>query len=411
MKNIKYATVILVMTMIITGCGKPTAEKVKSETGEKAPVNEEVCGTCAKPAPGITKAEYGKLEDGTVVDIYTLVNNKGAMAKIINYGGIVTELQMPDRDGKFGDVVLGFDNLKDYVEKSPYFGCLVGRYGNRIAGGKFKIDDTEYTLATNNSPDDKPCSLHGGLKGFDKQMWNATAMPENSTGPALVLQRVSSDMEEGYPGNMKVTAIYILTHNNELQLTYNATADKPTVVNLTHHSYFNLNGCTDTILDHEMMIAADKYTPVDSGLIPTGELAPVAGTPFDFNIPTKIGARVNDDNEQLKFGAGYDHNWVMKTQDGNVNLQCRIYDKKTGRVMEVLSDQPGLQFYCGNFLDGTLTGKKGIVYKHRYGMCLEPQHYPDSPNQPAFPSTLLKPGERYTNTIVYRFMTKPMTKK
>ena len=396
MRRIGLPAMLFTMAVMISGCGP------------KAKEGDSCCGTCKKGAAkaGIEKAVYGKLKDGTQVDIYTLTNKKGAVAKILNYGGIVTELLMPDRDGKMGDVVLGFDNLEDYVEKNPYFGCLVGRYGNRIAKGKFKVGDNEYTLDTNNTPDDKPCSLHGGLKGFDKQMWEAKPNAQGDQGPILVLSRVSKDMEEGFPGNLTVTATYTLTDENALKLTYSATTDKPTVLNLTHHSYFNLNEATDTILDHEMMIAADKYTPVDSGLIPTGEIPAVKDTPFDFNTPTKIGARVNDENEQLKFGAGYDHNWVMTKQDGKVNLQARVYEAKTGRILEVLSDEPGLQFYCGNFLDGTLKGKKGIVYERRYGMCLEPQHYPDSPNQPNFPSVLLKPGETYSNTIVYRFSAK-----
>lgn len=392
MKIIGYVVMLSMVAVLIAGCGK---------CGDKS--GGSCCGTCNTAASDIEKSYYGKLDDGTQVDIYTLTNTKGAVAKILSYGGIVTELRMPDRDGKLGDVVLGFDNLEDYVAKSPYFGCLVGRYGNRIAKGKFKIGDNEYTLATNNTPDDKPCHLHGGIKGFDKHVWAVKPLFDNPEGPALEMTRVSPDMEEGYPGNLTVKAVYTLTDNNELKLTYEASTDKATVINLTHHSYWNLNEATGTILDHELMIKADTFTPVDSGLIPTGELRPVKGTPFDFNTPTRIGARVNDENEQLKFGAGYDHNWVMTKQDGNVNVQGSIYESRSGRLMEVLSDEPGLQFYCGNFLDGTLTGKKGIVYKHRYGLCLEPQHYPDSPNQTNFPSVLLQPGETYNLTIIYRF--------
>ena len=352
---------------------------------------------------GIVKAPYGALKDGTAVDIYTLTNGNGAIAKILTYGGIVTELHVPDRDGKLGDVVLGFDNLEDYVEKSPYFGCLVGRCGNRTANGKFKIDDVEYSLAINNTPDDQPCSLHGGLVGFDKRVWSVDAAEAGEEGPRLILSLLSNDMDEGFPGNLSVVATYTLTESNALKLTYRATTDKRTVINLTQHSYFNLNEASDTVLDHEVMIAADRYTPVNSGQIPTGELATVKDTPLDFNTPTRIGARINDDNEQLAFGGGYDHNWVMTKQDGNVNLQCSATEPKTGRKLEVLSDEPGVQFYSGNFLDGTLTGKKGIVYNQRYALCFEPQHYPDSANQPDFPSVILSPGETFESTIIYRF--------
>ncbi len=351
----------------------------------------------------ITKADYGKLKDGTPVDIFTLTNANGVTAKILTYGGIITELHVPDRDGKLGDVVLGFDNLEDYVEKSPFFGCLIGRLGNRTANGKFTVDGVEYSIATNNDPDGKPCSLHGGLVGFDKRVWSAEAVEDCEEGPQLILWLESSDMDEGFPGDLSVVATYTLTNDNAIKLTYSATTDKTTVLNLTQHSYFNLNEGVDTILDHEVMIAADHYTPVTSGLIPTGEIAPVKDTPLDFNTATRIGDRINDENEQLAFGGGYDHNWVMREQDGSVSLQATATDSKTGRVLEVLSDEPAVQFYAGNFLDGTLTGKNGVVYEYRSGLCFEPQHYPDSANQPDFPSILLKPDETFNSTIIYRF--------
>jgi aldose 1-epimerase len=355
-------------------------------------------------APSIARDIYGTLKDGSQVDIYTLTNGNGVVAKILNYGGIVTELHVPDRNGKMGDVVLGFDNLEDYVEKTPYFGCLIGRVGNRTANGKFTIDGVEYSVPTNEEPGGKPCGLHGGLVGFDKRLWSVEAVESGEDGPSLIMTLESKDMDQGFPGTLNVTATYTLTNRDGLKLTYSATTDKTTVINLTQHSYFNLNEGTDTILDHEVMIAADHYTPVDAGLIPTGEIAPVKDTPLDFNSPTRIGDRINDEDEQLRLGGGYDHNWVMRTQDGSVILQATATDSKTGRKLEVLSDEPGVQFYSGNFLDGTLTGKKGVVYEHRYGLCFEPQHYPDSANHPSFPTILLKPGETFKSTIIYRFL-------
>jgi len=307
---------------------------------------------------------------------------------------------VPDKNGKLGDVVLGYDNLDGYLKSSPYFGCLVGRYGNRIAKGKFTLDGQIYTLATNNGPN----SLHGGIKGFDKVVWSAKPMV-TPLGPALELKYVSKDGEEGYPGNLSVTAVYTLTEDNALRLDYTATTDKDTVLNLTHHSYFNLRGHGDN-LDHVVQINADKFTPVDSTLIPTGELKPVDGTPFDFRKPTPIGARVNADDEQIKFGGGYDHNWVINKQPGELALQATVYEPETGRVLKVWSTEPGLQFYGGNFLDGSITGKGGWVYQYRNAFCMEPQHFPDSPNHPNFPSVVLKPGQTYKNTIIYKFSTR-----
>lgn len=355
---------------------------------------------CVSSAPEkIARKPFGKAKDGTPVYLYTLRNAKGAEARISNYGGLVISLKVPDKQGKLGDVVLGYDSLDGYLKETPYFGALIGRYGNRIARGKFTLDGKEYTLATNNYPN----ALHGGIKGFDKVVWTPTFLttPE---GPSLKLTYLSRDGEEGYPGNLSVTAVYTLTHDNALKLQFTATTDKDTVVNLTHHSYFNLAG-KGTILDHVVMIPAGKFTPVDSTLIPTGELKPVDGTPFDFRKPTPIGARINQDDEQLKFGKGYDHNWVINKPLGEYGLMARVTEPTTGRVMEVYSDEPGLQFYSGNFLDGTIKGKGGWVYQFRNGFCMEPQHYPDSPNKPEFPSVVLKPGQTFHNTIVYRFST------
>lgn len=349
----------------------------------------------------VEQKPYGKLADGSEVTLFTLRNAKGMEAQIINYGGIVVSLKVPDRTGRFADVVLGYDKLEDYVKENPYFGCLVGRYGNRIGKGKFSLNGQVYNLATNNGPN----HLHGGIKGFDKVLWKATAK-EGKTGPTLTLKYVSKDGEEGYPGNLSVTAVYTVTGKNELRLDYVAKTDKDTVCNLTHHSYFNLAGEGD-ILKHVVTIPADKFTPVDAGLITTGELRPVDGTPFDFRKPTAIGARVNDKDEQIKFGGGYDHNWVInRKKEGALSLHARVVEPVTGRIMEVLSTEPGLQFYGGNFLDGKLIGKGGKAYQYRTGFCMEPQHYPDSPNRPEFPSVVLKPGQVYRNTIIYRFSAK-----
>jgi aldose 1-epimerase len=354
-------------------------------------------GNPSAPSDSILKQPFGATPDGEGVSIYTLHNKSGAEARIMTYGGILVSLKVPDRNGQMGDVVLGYDNLDSYVSNSPYFGALVGRYGNRIAKGHFTLDGVTYTLATNNYPN----ALHGGLKGFDKRVWSATT-GEGKDGPELILTYLSKDGEEGYPGNLNVTATYTLMEDNALRLQYRAVTDKDTVLNLTHHSYWNLSG-KGNILNHQVMIPADRFTPVDSTLIPTGVLQPVEGTPFDFRTPTAIGARIGQDDEQLKFGGGYDHNWVINKKFGKLGLMARVMDPESGRVMEVLSTDPGLQFYSGNFLDGTITGKGGRVYEHRAAFCMEPQHYPDSPNQPEFPTVELKPGQVYHNTIIYRF--------
>lgn len=357
------------------------------------------CAMSPKTANQISQQPFGQTPDGKNVTLYTLRNSKGAEARIMNYGGIVTHLKVPDRNGNFGDVVLGYDNLEGYLKETPYFGALIGRYGNRIAKGKFTLNGKEYSLATNNGPN----ALHGGIKGFDKVVWEPKVVA-SSEGPSLELNYVSPDGEEGYPGTLKVKAVYTLTDDNALKLDFTATTDKDTVVNLTQHSYFNLAGRGDN-LNHVVMIAADRFTPVDSTLIPTGELRPVQGTPFDFRTPTTIGARINQTDEQLKFGGGYDHNWVLNKPMGQMGLAARVTEATTGRVLEVYSTEPGLQFYTGNFLDGTITGKGGWVYQHRNAFCMEPQHYPDSPNQKNFPSVVLKPGQTYRHTMMYKFST------
>lgn len=342
-----------------------------------------------------TPARFGTAPDGAPVYIYTLRNKNGMEARILNYGGIIQSLKVPDKNGHFDDVVLGYDNLDGYLTNSPYFGAMIGRYGNRIAKGHFTLDGVTYTLATNNFPN----TLHGGVKGFDKVIWSSKP---GDDGKTLELTYASHDGEEGFPGNLFVTALYTLGDDNSLRLDYKATADKDTIINLTAHSYFNLAGHGD-ILGHIAYINADKFTPTDDTQIPTGELKLVDGTPFDFRTPTAIGARINDSDEQLKFGKGYDHNWVVNHPMGELGLDARIIEPTTGRILEVWSTEPGVQFYTGNFLDGTIHGKGGQVYQFRDAFCLEPQHYPDSPNHDNFPSVVLHPGETYHNTIVYKF--------
>jgi aldose 1-epimerase len=358
------------------------------------------CDMQGRARMDIEKEQFGRTKRGERADIYTLKNANGCEAKITNYGGILVSLEVPDQAGKLGDVVLGYETLNEYVKNNPYFGALIGRYGNRIAKGKFKLGDRVYTLATNNGEN----HLHGGIVGFDKVVWDAKEIRE-AEGVGLELTYMSKDGEEGYPGNLSVGVRYLWTNNNELKIDYAATTDRETVVNLTHHSYFNLAGEGD-ILDHELMINAKQFTPVDEGLIPTGELRSVEGTPMDFTRRTAIGARIEQEDEQLKFGLGYDHNWVLDDYDGSMRMVASVYEPTTGRVMEVHTTEPGLQFYSGNFLDGSITGKGGTVYHKRYGFCLETQHFPDSPNKPNFPSTVLRPGEKYTSTTIYRFSAK-----
>jgi aldose 1-epimerase len=348
------------------------------------------------PASSVTSALFGKTPQGEPVEIYTLRNSKGMEARIMNYGGTVVSLTAPDRDGKYADVVLGHDNLDDYMKHGHYFGALIGRYANRIGGAQFVLEGKTYTLAKNNGPN----CLHGGFKGFDKVVWKAKGV-KTAKGPALELTYLSKDGEEGFPGNLFAKAVYTLTDENELQLVFVATTDAPTVCNLTHHSYFNLAGEGD-VLNHELHINANHFTPADSTLVSTGELESVDGSPFDFRKPKKIGAHINTSHPQLKFGKGYDHNWVVDKPHGELGLVARVYEPTTGRVMEVLSTKPGAQFYSGNHLNG-IGGKGGRVYRSRDAFCIEPGHYPDSTNKPHFPSTVLRPGQVYHNTIIYRF--------
>jgi aldose 1-epimerase len=374
---------LLLSGLSIAGSGAATANR---QTKEKASVKKET---------------FGKTNDGATVDQYILTNAAGMTAKIITYGAILTELYAPDRDGKLDDVVLGFDNLKDYLERNPHFGATVGRVANRIAKGKFTLDGQEYTLAINNGPH----SLHGGRKGFDKQLWKAEPKT-TSNGVAVELRYVSKDGEEGYPGTLAVTVVYTLTNDNALRIDYTAKTDKATPVNLTNHSYFNLAGAkSGDVLDHELLIAADKYTPTDATLIPTGEIKSVRGTPLDFTKPRRIGERL----DQLKDspGGGYDHNFVLdnggKDEPG---FAARVSEPKTGRILEMYTTEPGVQLYTGNFLDGKLIGRGGVVYKKHAGFCLEAQHFPDAVHHDHFPSIILKPGETYRQTTIYKFSAK-----
>jgi aldose 1-epimerase len=351
-------------------------------------------------AASVTSKPFGTV-DGKPVELFTLRNDKGAEATITNYGGIVVTLQVPDKSGKMVDVVMGYENVDSYVKKTPYFGALIGRYGNRIGKGQFTLDGKTYQLPLNDGAN----TLHGGEKGFDKVVWQGKPA-KACCGAALELTYHSKDGEQGYPGNLDVVATYTLTNDNALRIDFKAKTDKPTVVNLTHHSYFNLSG-GGTILDHVLTLNADKTTPVDKGLIPTGEIVTVEGTPFDFRKPTAIGARIDDPDTILQYGPGYDHNWVVnQKKPGELCLHARVESPISGIVMEVSSTEPAVQFYAGNFIDGTITGKYGQVYQKRSGFCLEPQHFPDSPNHANFPSTVLRPGETYTNTIIYKFSTK-----
>ena len=348
-------------------------------------------------APPVTRAPFGTTADGTAVEVFTLINANGLELRAITFGGIITSLKVPDRTGAMGDIVLGFDSLDGYLKGHPFFGAIIGRYGNRIARGRFLIDGHEYTLATNNGPN----HLHGGPRGFDKQVWSAEILPSRNT---IAFRRTSTDGEEGYPGNLAVEVVYALTDDNKLIVDYHYTTDKATPVNLTQHSYFNLAGeGSGDVLGHSLMLQADRYTPVDGTLIPTGELALVEGTPFDFRQPAPIGARIDQPHPQIKNGQGYDHNWVLNKTGSELSLAARVTEPTSGRTLEVMTTEPGIQFYAGNFLDGTVTGKSGRPYPRRSGFCLETQHYPDSPNQPGFPSTIAKPGQDYRTRTVFSF--------
>lgn len=386
MKKITLMLSLVLITALIS-CDK-TKSKSDSETTKDS----------SKVESAGNKTVFGKLPDGTEADLYTLKNKNGIEVKITNYGGIIVSLKTPDKSGKSEDIVLGFDSLSSYLQDPPYFGAIVGRYGNRIAKGKFTLDGKTYTLAQNNLGN----HLHGGLKGFDKVLWTV----EEASDSTLKLSYLSKDLEEGYPGNLKVNVIYTLSEDNALKIDYEATTDKATVVNLTNHTYFNLTAGKRDILDHELQLQSTQFVPVDKTLIPTGELKSVKGTPFDFSKFTKIGARINEKDEQLKLGNGYDHCWVLDHKSGGLETLGALYEPESGRVVEFATTEPAVQFYSGNFLDGKFTGKAGVKYQFRYGACLETEHYPDSPNQPKFPTTVLKPNEVYKTSTVYKFSTK-----
>ena len=347
----------------------------------------------------ITKKAFGKA-NGIACDLYTLTNSKGMSMSVTNYGGIVTALSIPDKNGTFSDVALGYNDVESYVKNNPYFGAIIGRYGNRIGNAVFTLDGVTYNLAANNGEN----NLHGGIKSFDKVVWN---VKEKTAADAvgLELTYVSKDGEEGFPGTLRVTVVYWLTNANEFKIEYSAVTDKATIVNLTQHSYFNLTGeGSGDILNHEVMLNADRYTPVNENLIPTGDLASVKGTPLDFTLTQKVGERIDADFQQLKFGKGYDHNWVINQKSpGKMSLAATVHEPKTGRFMEVFTTEPGVQLYTGNFLDGTAIGKSGKPYEFRNGLCLETQHFPDSPNKPEFPSVALKPGATYQTATTYKF--------
>jgi aldose 1-epimerase len=385
----KKASLIILSVLMLIACNNKTKDKEMEEQ---------------KPEIGLTYTKFSVIEDaygeidGNKITQYTLTNPKGMSVKILNYGGTVTDIMAPDKDGKMGDVVLGYDSLSGYLQTgNPYFGCLVGRYANRIANAKFTLDGKTYQLAAN----DHGNTLHGGLKGFDKRIWTASDMNSDSVS-SIKFSYDSKDGEEGYPGNMHTEVVYTLTGDNQLKIDYTATTDKATPVNLTNHCYFNLSaGADSTILDHELMLKADKYTPVNDKLIPTGKIDNVKGTPMDFITAKKIGKDI------AQVTGGYDHNWVLNKNEGVLVMIGSLYHPASGRYMEVLTTQPGIQFYSGNFLDGTLKNTRGgAKYVQHAGLCLETQHFPDSPNQPSFPNTILKPGEVYKHTTVYAFSVK-----
>jgi len=404
MKKIKlyfFGLLLIVMGSLVTQCKNDKKEQpAETETSVKEPLP-------------ITKSDFGMMPDSTIIEKYTLKNANGVEMDVITYGGRIISLKVPDKNGKIENVVLGYNSLEDYLNDSdPFFGALIGRYGNRIAKGKFTLNGTEYTLATNNGEN----HLHGGVLGFDRVVWNVEPL-ESEKGPSLKLSYLSKDGEEGYPGNLNVKegypgnlnviVVYALTNDNVFEVYYEATTDKATVVNLTQHAYFNLSGdFTKPILDHELTINADKYLPVDATLIPTGELADVTNTPFNFRTAKRVGKQIEADNDQLKKGLGYDHCWILNNQNNGMRFAASAYQPESGILLEIYTDEPGIQFYSGNFLDGTLPMPNGGTYAHRTGFCLETQHYPDSPNQRNFPSTVLNPGETYKTTTSFKFSTK-----
>jgi aldose 1-epimerase len=391
MKNpVLSLLIVFIFAILVTACTPKVQESADTVTD-----------SVSTPEATTSRAVYGNLADGTEISLYTLTNTAGTIVTITNYGGIIVSIKTEDRNGIFEDIVLGFDSLSSYVKNNPFFGCIVGRYGNRIAKGKFKLDGQTYNLAVNNGQN----HLHGGVKGFDKVVW-AGDNYKTPDGVVVKLTYTSKDMEEGYPGNLQTEVTYTLTNDNELRIDYKATTDKKTVVNLTNHSYFNLSGNTKTdILNHTVSLAASKFLPVDKGLIPTGKLEDVKGTPFDFTSPTVVGERINDKHQQIQYGGGYDHCWVFDSTD-KLAPKATVYESTSGRFMEVFTTEPGVQFYSGNFLDGSVTGKFNTVYKKRFGLCLETQHFPDSPNQTSFPSTVLNPGDVYTSQTIYKFSVK-----
>ena len=373
--------ILLLLGLFLTGCQQKKPESVEE-----------------KESPGITQAPFGVLKDGKAVDIYTLKNGNGMTLRITNYGGTIVSWTAPDKNGKFEDIVLGCDSLSGYLKGTPYFGALIGRYGNRIAKGKFSLEGKTYQLAINNIGN----HLHGGIIGYDKVLWAAT--PINGDEPALKLTYTSPDGEEDYPGTLSIEVIYTLQKDNAVKIDYKAVTEKPTVINLTNHSYFNLSGKSGTsIFDHELKLNADHFLPVDQTLIPTGEVRAVKGTSFDFTTSTKIGARIYDSTDvQIKYGLGYDHAWVVNSSDSSLRLAALVTEPTSGRTLEVFTTEPAIQFYSGNFLNNTVVGKNGITYPRNSGLCLETEHYPDSPNQSKFPTTVLKPGETYSSTTVYK---------
>lgn len=386
MKRIVWINLVLTaMALIMVGC-----EKKETQTPHETKTKEQ-------KVMSINTESFGKTPDGQEVDLYTLTNTNGITAKITNYGAILVSLEVPDKNGKPADITLGFDTLDGYIKGHPYFGATVGRYANRIGGAKFKLNDVEYQLAANNGPN----HLHGGIKGFDKVVWKAEDVTAESDKAMVKLSYLSKDGEEGYPGNLTCTVTYTLTKDDELKINYEAETYKATVINLTNHSYWNLAGQgSGDILGHELTLNADKYTPVDEGLIPTGEIKSVKDSPMDFTKPMTIGSRI------AQVEGGYDHNYVLNSSGGTLALCARVYEPTSGRTMEIHTVEPGVQFYTGNFLDGSIKGKAGRIYKKHYGFCLETQHFPDSPNKPDFPSVVLKPGDKYTTATVHKFYTK-----
>ena len=380
-------SVVPFLLLLMISCSPQSDKNSSEKSADDASIRE------------ITEELFGNLSDGTPVSLYTMRNSGGVVMKVMNYGGIIVSLEVPDRNGKLVDVVLGYDSLQAYEKRNPFFGALVGRYGNRIGKGRFALDGKEYDLVKNNNGN----HLHGGTKGFDKAVWDIKEVPAED-GVAIKLSYLSKDMEEGYPGNLNVEITYTLTDENSIRFDYKATTDKPTIVNLTQHAYFNFNGGRGNILSHEISLNADRFVAVDEQLIPTGELKPVENTPLDFRTPVKIGERINDTHQQMQFGKGYDHCWVLNGE--GLKVAAEVYDPSSGIEMTVRTTEPGVQFYTGNFLDGSLTGKNNTVYNQRTGFCLETQHFPDSPNKSQFPSVVLRPGETYATQTIYQFSTR-----